>query len=743
MAKDIKANVIPVEDVKNIALQTLLKGMNATTLEISVVKDTDTEYILHIKTDLIEFDTPNLIGKQGIQGEKGDNGKDATINGLNTLNILEGENITITQADNNLTISSSGSGEVDYNKLENKPQIQFNALENNQINEKTVTLENIKELSDLGITQFIPLDLANNEIIDIELPEGAYVVSEAGDFYITIGQGQLYGTPMGKGDFLYKYKLSAGEINISIMGGNNIPITLKYNDEGTEMIETYSPVYPEDLNIFKRDIDKEIAKKQDTLTAGENITIENNVISATSGSSDKTYVIDVADIKASTKKQEILDMFTEFHPKLLAKEPINLVLTWSSEYNIQMKLLYAKQNDKGTEDLYYFICDIYQSSNQGVSSYGIGYKCMKLLCVVVPITDAIATNYYLNDRSLIIKENYYDGPLGLANTEKYTPTGDYNPATKKYVDDAIATLSSSSVTAPKIINETELKALHDQTGSMADGQIFCGSLYTLYGDGLYYLNVECGISNSKESASDNCQVGTTIQVMNDGHLILCYMSNANNAVRIFKTSSYVVDLNSNYSVTNVTSDKIYELYSNLSENTILTTNNTTEFTPASDYNPTSKKYVDEKVIAERSIYYAEIFDTNWYEKETLRSILDLAYKGGYDDVFIKTSDGTRYITCSGASLQSLNSSIKTTILFANLKYITGSTTSPNTLFYGYAYANQVTIDDNGDVAINSTTGLYQNSVKVMKDASLLTGYDETKTQVLKNVNGTLTWVDES
>lgn len=34
-------------------------------------------------------------------------------------------------------------------------------------------------------------------------------------------------------------------------------------------------------------------------------------------------------------------------------------------------------------------------------------------------------------------------PLGVANTTEYTPTGEYNPATKKYVDDAVAGISST------------------------------------------------------------------------------------------------------------------------------------------------------------------------------------------------------------------------------------------------------------------------------------------------------------
>lgn len=55
-------------------------------------------------------------GEQGVQGEQGIPGQDATINGVNTLNIVQGENITLTQEGNTLTISATGgSGGSDYN----------------------------------------------------------------------------------------------------------------------------------------------------------------------------------------------------------------------------------------------------------------------------------------------------------------------------------------------------------------------------------------------------------------------------------------------------------------------------------------------------------------------------------------------------------------------------------------------------------------------------------------------------
>lgn len=80
-------------------------------------------------------------GEQGIPGSPGTPGQDATINGVNTLTIEEGQNITIEQVGNVMTISSTGGGggSTNYNDLSNKPSIN------------NVTLQGNKSLTDLGI----------------------------------------------------------------------------------------------------------------------------------------------------------------------------------------------------------------------------------------------------------------------------------------------------------------------------------------------------------------------------------------------------------------------------------------------------------------------------------------------------------------------------------------------------------------------------------------------------------------
>ena len=98
--------------------------------KVSMEKEGDTYYLT--------FTIP-----QGVQGVMGFPGEDATINGMNTINILEGNNIKIKQEGKNLTISSTGGsgGTSDYKDLKNKPKIN------------DVELSGNKTLADLGIDQ--------------------------------------------------------------------------------------------------------------------------------------------------------------------------------------------------------------------------------------------------------------------------------------------------------------------------------------------------------------------------------------------------------------------------------------------------------------------------------------------------------------------------------------------------------------------------------------------------------------
>lgn len=81
-------------------------------------------------------------GDKGNTGAPGQAGANATINGVNTLSIEAGTNITLNQEGSTLTINSTGGGSggtTDYSALTNKPSIN------------NVTLSGNKTISDLGL----------------------------------------------------------------------------------------------------------------------------------------------------------------------------------------------------------------------------------------------------------------------------------------------------------------------------------------------------------------------------------------------------------------------------------------------------------------------------------------------------------------------------------------------------------------------------------------------------------------
>lgn len=77
------------------------------------------------------------------------------------------------------------------------------------------------------------------------------------------------------------------------------------------------------------------------------------------------------------------------------------------------------------------------STSTSISSYGIDYRPMNTYDFTVWITNNVVTN------AIVTTYNGYaltetNAIVGRTNAKAYTPTGDYHPASKKYVDDTVA-----------------------------------------------------------------------------------------------------------------------------------------------------------------------------------------------------------------------------------------------------------------------------------------------------------------
>lgn len=164
-----------------------------------------------------------------------------------------------------------------------------------------------------------------------------------------------------------------------------------------------------------------------------------------------------------------------------------------------------------------------------------------------------------------LKEQIESEVLTIDNTTPYTPTGRYNPATKDYVDNHGVTFKpfdSSFVT-----NGTTQQFFNSiRTFNPAQGMTYLGQVrFTDMPTGLVQAEVEVYVYPN--------------------NVYYCIMRSAN-------LSPYVWECNSYEYRGWEPSSKVATDYA---DNNFLKKNNTTAFIPTGDYNPATKKYVDDSI----------------------------------------------------------------------------------------------------------------------------------------------------
>ena len=201
---------------------------------------------------------------------------------------------------------------------------------------------------------------------------------------------------------------------------------------------------------------------------------------------------------------------------------------------------------------------------------------------------------------------------------------------------------------------------------------------------------------------------------------------------------------------------------------LLTKTNTTGYTPTNDYNPATKKYVDDNIkIYNISIQSPDNFlISNTDLKTKLESILKQYAAFGTNPGFALLFSYTLTNTGELYYPASVNGGTYNTILFRSIKANAPQDTLPQRRLINPFTVSQLEIEYTNTYTINNIKhnsrtynliawdnqqeitplGDYNVATKQYVDSAHyknMTGYDATKTQVLKNINGTLTWVDES
>ena len=169
------------------------------------------------------------------------------------------------------------------------------------------------------------------------------------------------------------------------------------------------------------------------------------------------------------------------------------------------------------------------------------------------------------------------------NTIEFTPTKDYQPSTKKYVDDTVVFKKLSSIIelngTKKIINVEKFE----------DNKVY------------YFINDINTSTTTLVSISlykNNEKVNTMVIYPNDRFITMGYKSSTNEFFSFSDMESV------KYNVVNKTREynNSRSVTKKADADQVLTKTNTTEYTPTSDYHPTTKKYVDDKTSMENVIY---------------------------------------------------------------------------------------------------------------------------------------------
>ena len=161
--------------------------------------------------------------------------------------------------------------------------------------------------------------------------------------------------------------------------------------------------------------------------------------------------------------------------------------------------------------------------------------------------------------------------LNLNNETIYTPTSDYNPATKKYVDDNIL-LEQLPILR---IDETNKRIYVNCNNMGTYKKYFVPNKYAnVYGFSFIYTNED----------SSETEIALIGGAMTKDDFILC----TRNTDTLFRL---ILDGTDKYTYTKSTKTLEKGLYG------YLKIGNTQEYAPTENYNPATKKYVDDKVAS--------------------------------------------------------------------------------------------------------------------------------------------------
>lgn len=185
----------------------------------------------------------------------------------------------------------------------------------------------------------------------------------------------------------------------------------------------------------------------------------------------------------------------------------------------------------------------------------------------------------------------------------------------------------------------------------------------------------------------------------------------------------------------------------------LSTGNTYAYTPTSDYNPATKKYVDD-TIASKTTNQEQLVFANVFDDITYPNNIDMFSSTGSSDTSICqwfSEVLTKMYTYSGLkNITQMGGTLILSFAGANKNGITMSLYYSGTDGFfrgigrsadGLCQYNLFCTYTNSDDQLSVSNVMITTAPISSGDVTEYSGYDNSKTQVLKNVNGSIQWVD--
>ena len=245
-------------------------------------------------------------------------------------------------------------------------------------------------------------------------------------------------------------------------------------------------------------------------------------------------------------------------------------ITYYTAYRFENKIIYVSREEYENKN----ITEIYENTN---------------------LSDIATKGLYTTTRS-ILKMAVIDEtrcPLAIKNTSSYTPTGDYNPATKKYVDDAVASAGGGEQIPTLVLDEPYA---FNSGGSVYDSDML--SFFSTRITEMLTETPKNGLVLIKYNTSGKTEVWCCTENVSSQstqynfYLVNTEIKNANYRYALAVRGTWTNDIfTCSYIMT------VQDSYSFILSNQVLTKTNNDSYTPTSNYHPATKKYVDDSIAA--------------------------------------------------------------------------------------------------------------------------------------------------